>query len=645
MDFFNLEKLLAQAGSAIICGRRGFGIGRRSGASGVGDAFLCGLDVSTAYPGKSVWIHEGGLEAIAIVDAKSAQDRVDMIGSPGGPEDRRRARSRRGVQTVGFSAAGDPQTARSLFKALADAETGGPSMMSCATASTRIVAKFPAGARDDGPRRNHNFKATLSYHNSTNHVQIMCLAAIEDARVSQVSEVEQNCADKVRGGSPSKMDMPSGREHLGKGAMQIGVAKQEETGCAEIERPEIADQDPAHQEATVHAAVVKQRGGAMNNLAQTRALATPMPMDHSAISIPERSLAASAAARARAQPASMTVFNFSRRVDEAKTGLNAGVAADSTSEDHSAIFTSHERRPRAAPAAAVTGAWALDGNGRQRAFCLVPLRRSPPRRAAEPAPQTSLAQMACPEVGPRGGPGGALRASGWRTWGRTWAACRTWRTTLRHWGAPGDQEGTGRSWIAGPEEHGWAPRASPRGSHVVHSAASVQDMDRQTELSPRGTGRRFLLSMEFQAFMTVVILVDIGAFVVEEVRARRGQEVPTWALCINTATLVLYSMEISGKMICFGLRGFFRDLWNVFDLIIVVVSAAYIGPGPGGELVAARMTKVVFRFVRGWLFTMRIVLRLRPLSQAAKHKVSTNKMRYVDVDNNFDLDLTYPIAI
>ncbi|CAK0843822.1 unnamed protein product [Prorocentrum cordatum] len=424
MDFFNLEKLLAQAGSAIICGRRGFGIGRRSGASGVGDAFLCGLDVSTAYPGKSVWIHEGGLEAIAIVDAKSAQDRVDMIGSPGGPEDRRRARSRRGVQTVGFSAAGDPQTARSLFKALADAETGGPSMMSCATASTRIVAKFPAGARDDGPRRNHNFKATLSYHNSTNHVQIMCLAAIEDARVSQVSEVEQNCADKVRGGSPSKMDMPSGREHLGKGAMQIGVAKQEETGCAEIERPEIADQDPAHQEATVHAAVVKQRGGAMNNLAQTRALATPMPMDHSAISIPERSLAASAAARARAQPASMTVFNFSRRVDEAKTGLNAGVAADSTSEDHSAIFTSHERRPRAAPAAAVTGAWALDGNGRQRAFCLVPLRRSPPRRAAEPAPQTSLAQMACPEVGPRGGPGGALRASGWRTWGRTWAACR-----------------------------------------------------------------------------------------------------------------------------------------------------------------------------------------------------------------------------
>ncbi|CAK0818850.1 unnamed protein product, partial [Prorocentrum cordatum] len=41
------------------------------------------------------------------------------------------------------------------------------------------------------------------------------------------------------------------------------------------------------------------------------------------------------------------------------------------------------------------------------------------------------------------------------------------------------------------------------------------------------------------------------------------------------------------------------------------------------------------------LLTLRVFLRLRPLTQAARNKVTNGKMRYVDVENNFDLDLTY----
>merc|ERR1740138_1627644 len=38
---------------------------------------------------------------------------------------------------------------------------------------------------------------------------------------------------------------------------------------------------------------------------------------------------------------------------------------------------------------------------------------------------------------------------------------------------------------------------------------------------------------------------------------------------------------------------------------------------------------------------IRVGLRLKPIGQAAKNKVSKNKFRYVDMENNFDLDLTY----
>ncbi|CAK0818853.1 unnamed protein product, partial [Prorocentrum cordatum] len=47
------------------------------------------------------------------------------------------------------------------------------------------------------------------------------------------------------------------------------------------------------------------------------------------------------------------------------------------------------------------------------------------------------------------------------------------------------------------------------------------------------------------------------------------------------------------------------------------------------------------RFAEGMLLTLRVFLRLRPLTQAARNKVTNGKMRYVDVENNFDLDLTY----
>jgi protein-tyrosine phosphatase len=63
--------------------------------------------------------------------------------------------------------------------------------------------------------------------------------------------------------------------------------------------------------------------------------------------------------------------------------------------------------------------------------------------------------------------------------------------------------------------------------------------------------------------------------------------------------------------------------------------------GPGGAVVAAKLTKTAFRLFKGVVKMMRVALRLKPIGQAAKNKVSKNKFRYVDMENNFDLDLTY----
>merc|ERR1719191_2514813 len=106
----------------------------------------------------------------------------------------------------------------------------------------------------------------------------------------------------------------------------------------------------------------------------------------------------------------------------------------------------------------------------------------------------------------------------------------------------------------------------------VKGKAGKEDEEKKRRLSKRGKGRRLLLSVEFQVFMVLVILVDVGVFVVEEVMVHRGDERPTWPVYINIVTLALYALEIVAKLLCFGPRNFFRDAWNVFDLIVVVVS-------------------------------------------------------------------------
>jgi len=175
---------------------------------------------------------------------------------------------------------------------------------------------------------------------------------------------------------------------------------------------------------------------------------------------------------------------------------------------------------------------------------------------------------------------------------------------------------------------------------------------RHSQRSPRGRLRKFLVSVKFQTIIVLTILVDVSAFVVETVLDERGEMTNEahWTLAgINIGTLVVYSLDIVLRVVAFGPRNFVQDRWNIVDLFVVLIAVVVIqtpGGSPGGLVVAvkvlrflksARLLKVVGVMIRFF----RCFHRFRTGSLAAKYTVSKNKLRYVDLNHNFDLDLTY----
>lgn len=146
--------------------------------------------------------------------------------------------------------------------------------------------------------------------------------------------------------------------------------------------------------------------------------------------------------------------------------------------------------------------------------------------------------------------------------------------------------------------------------------------------------------------MALVILADVTAFVIEEV-LRLGAEEDDfeWPVYVLACTLFLYTTEIVIKLICFHCYGFFQDRWNAVDLLIVlnIIVLAVLIQGFGGQdgSRSTRLGNIVLRSIGGIMKVVRVYLRTGLLAQAGRQKVSKNKTRFVDLDNNMNLDLTY----
>lgn len=180
------------------------------------------------------------------------------------------------------------------------------------------------------------------------------------------------------------------------------------------------------------------------------------------------------------------------------------------------------------------------------------------------------------------------------------------------------------------------------------SVASVLADAKEERATCRGRLRLCLTSIHFQVFILAVILLDLCEFLAEIVLEAEGlmtTRMKAELYWVNVSTLSVYFAEIFLRLIGFGPRSFCRDAWNLFDLAVVLLAALLV-EGPGDLVIFARLGKVArnVKAVRsvGRVFRcLRMLNRLRPTSKAVAHKVSKNKFRYIDHENNFDLDLTY----
>jgi len=111
----------------------------------------------------------------------------------------------------------------------------------------------------------------------------------------------------------------------------------------------------------------------------------------------------------------------------------------------------------------------------------------------------------------------------------------------------------------------------------------------------------------------------------------------------NVVPLLVYSMDILLKLLVFGLRNYCRSAWNIYDLVFVLGPTTLYqvlfsfdmelhGKPYGAGLAVLVLHLAVIPSLCG---------RMWPLSTAAKNRVSQNKMRFVDITENIDLDLTY----
>jgi len=124
---------------------------------------------------------------------------------------------------------------------------------------------------------------------------------------------------------------------------------------------------------------------------------------------------------------------------------------------------------------------------------------------------------------------------------------------------------------------------------------------------------RLANSIQFQGFVTFVIVTNILLMATESYN-----EAKWWyntMTDLNLLFVVIYMGEILLKIFAY-LHAFFTDLWNIFDVVVVLASIVEISIGPGGAvglqaLRAIRMLKV-FRALR----LVRRARRLRTMINA-----------------------------
>ncbi|GMH66959.1 hypothetical protein TrRE_jg9251 [Triparma retinervis] len=154
----------------------------------------------------------------------------------------------------------------------------------------------------------------------------------------------------------------------------------------------------------------------------------------------------------------------------------------------------------------------------------------------------------------------------------------------------------------------------------------------------------FLNGVYFQVFMMGVVCTDIG-ILLGHTGGDEGEDGSV--IAVTMIILVIFLVEVLLKGAIYGPYLFVKDPFNLFDSVVVLLSfictfaeATNVGLG----VATLRTTRNVYKAVK----VLRTVRSLRYLykslqgtSTGARKLVGRNKQRYVDLVNQFDLDLCY----
>ena len=170
-------------------------------------------------------------------------------------------------------------------------------------------------------------------------------------------------------------------------------------------------------------------------------------------------------------------------------------------------------------------------------------------------------------------------------------------------------------------------------------------------LSSREKVRRGLNSLHWQAVIMIAVVVDLSMIVVD---VAGGPLIPVQV--VTGLVLLVFTLDLALRFYALRCRLFFKRWESWFDLVIVVASAALLGVEIVQEMKtgvassaaalarASRAAKSIIislrvaRVVRGIRMATRVG---RGTQAAARQLTGENKKRFIDLENDFDLDLVY----
>ena len=183
------------------------------------------------------------------------------------------------------------------------------------------------------------------------------------------------------------------------------------------------------------------------------------------------------------------------------------------------------------------------------------------------------------------------------------------------------------------------------------SRASMDYMFGLQRLSNREKIRRFLNTMSWQAFMLLVVLVDLSMLLTDVLGGSLRLE-----QIVTVSVLLVFVADLSLRFYALGSRIFVRQWVSWFDGTIVFVTLVLLiyeaveeaKTGVASTAVALARASRTAKTIIYALRVARVVRGLRMLDRvgrgtqaAARQLTGENKKRFVDLENGFDLDLVY----